>query len=85
MFGQTHLRYGLFCGVEFQCCGIDAVAQTHWTGSILEHMAKMAAAFGAQHFGADHAMGDVALFMDMAVDGRLGEARPAAAGLELRI
>src|SRR6516164_4800339 len=48
-------------------------------------MAEMAAAFGAQHLGADHAVARIRLLVDMALERRLGEARPAAAGIELGI
>src|SRR5206468_5201305 len=48
-------------------------------------MAEMATAFGAEHLGADHAVADVPLLVDMALDRRLGEARPAAAGIELGV
>src|ERR1043166_9042200 len=42
----------------------------------------MAVAFRAQDLGADHAVADVALLVDMAVHGGRGKARPAAAGIE---
>src|ERR1700710_3034681 len=45
----------------------------------------MAVALRAQHLGADHAVGHVTLLVDMAVDGRRGKARPAAAGIELGV
>src|SRR5690349_18938966 len=48
-------------------------------------MAEMAVALRAQHLGADHAVGDVALLVDMAIDGRRRKARPAAAGIELGV
>src|SRR6185437_14061507 len=48
-------------------------------------MAEMARAFRAQDLGADHAVTMVLLLVDMAFRGRLGEARPAAAGIELGI
>ena len=48
-------------------------------------MAEMATAFGAEHLGANHAVARIVLLVDMALDGRLGEARPAAAGIEFGI
>src|SRR5579859_2120943 len=45
----------------------------------------MAGAFRAQDFGADHAVRVILLLVDMALHRRLGEARPAAAGIELGI
>src|SRR5207247_205456 len=45
----------------------------------------MAVAVRAQDFSADHAVADIALLVDMAVHGRRGEARPAAAGIELGV
>src|SRR5947207_14760611 len=48
-------------------------------------MPEMAVALRAQHFGPDHAMADVALLVDVALQRRLGKARPAAAGIELGV
>src|SRR5450432_2889952 len=48
-------------------------------------MAEVAVALRTQHFGADHAMGDVALLVDMVFRCRRGKARPAAAGIELGV
>src|SRR5215217_9418550 len=45
----------------------------------------MAVAFRTQHLGADHAVGDIALLVDMAVHGGRRKTRPAAAGVELGI
>src|SRR3954469_8603068 len=75
---------GLF-GFELQRRGIDAVAQARRPRAVGEDMTEMAAALGAQHLGADHAVTDVPLLIDMALGGGLGEARPAAAGIELRV
>src|SRR5262249_7826309 len=47
--------------------------------------AEMAAAFRAQHLGADHAVAMILLLVDMALGRGLREARPAAAGIELGI
>src|SRR3954467_9536330 len=75
---------GLF-GFELQGRGIDAVTQARRPRAVGEDMAEMAAALGAQHLGTDHAVADVPLLVDMALDGGLGEAGPAAAGIELRV
>src|SRR6185369_2988119 len=64
---------------------IDAVAQAGRAGAVGEDVAEMAVAFRAQYLGADHAVADIALLVDMAVHGGRGEARPAAAGIELGI
>src|ERR1700726_1377889 len=45
----------------------------------------MAVATRAQHFGADHAVADVALLGDMALRRGLRKTRPAAAGIELGV
>src|SRR6266851_6639552 len=73
---------GLF-RLQLQRRRIDAVAQSGRAGAVLEHMPEMAVALRAQHFGPDHAMADVALLVDVALQRRLGKARPAAAGIEL--
>src|ERR1700742_2713251 len=38
---------------------IDAIAQAGRARSVVENVAEMAAAFGAQHFGADHAVAQI--------------------------
>ena len=48
-------------------------------------MAEMAAATRTEDFGTDHAVAEITLLIDMALDGRTGETRPAAAGVELGI
>src|SRR4051812_9481308 len=75
----------MWCGLlrlQFQRRGVDAVAQSGRSRTIVEDMAEMAVAVRAQHLGPDHAVADVALFIDMAFDRGRGEARPAAAGIE---
>src|ERR1700760_1641760 len=64
---------------------VDAVAQARRSRSVIEDVAEMARAFRAQHLGADHAVRDVVRLVDMALNGGLGETRPAAAGVELGI
>src|SRR5882757_10651945 len=71
--------------LQLQCRRIDAVAQSGRAGAVLEHMPEMAVALRAQHFGPDHAKADVALLVDVALQRRLGKARPAAAGIELGV
>src|SRR5882757_10169343 len=68
--------------LQLQRRRIDAVAQARRAGAVVEDVAEMAAAFRAQHLGADHAVADVALLVDMAVDCRRRKTRPAAAGIE---
>src|SRR5438270_7396481 len=48
-------------------------------------MAEMAVALRTQHLRADHAVADVALFVDMALDRGRRKTWPAAAGIELRV
>ena len=71
--------------LELQRGRIDAVAQAGRSRTVLEDVAEMAIAFRAQDLGANHAVGDVAFLVDMAVRGRRGETRPAAAGIELGV
>ena len=56
-----------------------------WSRSVRKYVAEMAIAFRAQYFGADHAVREVALLVDVAVDRWGGETRPAAAGVEFRV
>src|SRR5216684_7804616 len=65
--------------LQLQRRRVDAIAQAGGAGAVLEHVAEMAIALRAQHFGADHAVADVALLVDLALGGRLGKAWPAAA------
>src|SRR6266478_2782152 len=71
--------------LQLQRRRIDAVAQSGRAGAVLEHMPEMAVALRAQHFGPDHAVADVALLVDVALQRRLGKTRPAAAGIELGV
>src|SRR5271168_1376240 len=71
--------------LELQRGRIDAVTQSGRPRAVLEHMAEMAVATGAKHLGADHAVGHIALLVDVTFGCRLGEAWPAAAGIELGI
>ena len=71
--------------LQLQRGRIDAVAQAGRAGAVIEDVAEMAVAFRAQHLGADHAVADVALLVDMAVHRGRGKARPAAAGIELGV
>src|SRR5437868_14294904 len=90
-FGGKHIPPGassrsnpesLF-GLQLQRSRIDAVAQSGRAGPILEDMAEVTVALRAEHFGADHAMADVALFIDVVLRGGRRNARPAAAGVEV--
>src|SRR5580704_4687479 len=82
--GMTAMGLGLF-RLQLQRRRIDAVAQAGRAGAVIEDVAEMAAALRAQHFGPHHAVADVALLVDMALGGRRGKARPAAAGIELGV
>src|SRR5260221_9359477 len=77
----AHDERGLF-RLQLQRGRIDAIAQAGRAGAVVEDVAEMAAAFRAQYLGADHAVGDVALLVDMAVHRGRGKTRPAAAGIE---
>src|SRR5438128_5272654 len=70
---------------QLQRRGVDAVAQARRAGAVIEDVAEMAVAFRAQHLGADHAVADIVLLVDMALCRRLRKARPAAAGVELGV
>src|SRR5258705_13573346 len=48
-------------------------------------MPEMAVALRAQHFGPDHAVADVVLLVDVALQRGLGKTRPSAAGIELGV
>src|ERR1700686_3339645 len=84
-FGPSRNDGGGLFRLQFQRGRIDAVAQAGRAGAIFEHVAEMTVALRAQHLGADHAVGHVALLVDVALGCRLGETWPAAAGIELGV
>ena len=71
-------------GDEAQRSGVDAIAQAAAIArAIVEDVAEMAVAVGRADLGADHAVRDVAQFVDIGRLDRLREARPAAADFKL--
>src|SRR5438034_146261 len=81
---SNHRNQKLF-RLQLQRRRIDAVAQAGRAGAVVEDVAEMAAAFRAQHLGADHAVADIVFLVDMAIRRGRGKARPAAAGIEFRV
>src|SRR5262245_11493363 len=63
--------------------GVDTVSQASRGGAIIENMAEMSIAAGAQDLGADHAVAAVFMGDDILVGYGLEEAGPAGAGVEL--
>ena len=77
---------GAVAGVELERAGVDAVAQAaRLAGSVVEDVAEVAAAGAAQDLRAAHEQRVVGPRLDGGGDGRLGEARPAGAGVELGV
>src|SRR6185437_2041549 len=76
--GRASLRF------ELQRDTIDAIAQMRRRRAVIENMAEMAAAIGAMHFGAHHAVSAIGGGLDRARD-RIVEARPAGAALEFAL
>lgn len=68
---------------EAQRGGVDAIPQAGGAGTVGKDMPKVAATDDAVHFGADHAVAAVDLLADEAGLRRLGERRPAGAGVVL--
>src|SRR4051794_39446718 len=69
---------------EVQSRAVDAVALAATVGrAVVEDMAEVAAAAGAGDLGADHPVGAVLMQLDGVGVGGMGEARPAAARVEL--
>src|ERR1700692_4420554 len=79
--GREQVQNSALFRLQFQRRRIDAVAQSGRAGSVLEHVPEMAVALRPQHFGPDHAVADVTLLVDMALQCGLRKARPAAAGI----
>lgn len=68
--------------VEGERDAVHAVAQAGRRRAVVEHMAEMAAAAAAVHFGADHPERRVGVGADRVVE-RFPEARPARMAVEL--
>src|SRR5687768_5559010 len=77
------LNGGLLVRLEIEGRRIDAVAQALGTWAIRKQVTEMAAAAGAAHLGADHAVAAVLMEGHLLAIGRRREARPVAAAVEL--
>src|SRR3954453_7077367 len=81
-------RVGSACGavarIELERARVDAVAEAaRVTRAVFEHVPEVAAAVAAGDLGAAHGRRVVGARLDRGGNGRLGEARPARAGVEL--
>src|SRR5262249_5031143 len=72
-------------GLELQRQRVDAVALAVRAGAVVEDVPEVPAARAAQDLGATHEEAVVGAQLDGLRDRRLGEARPAGAGVELRV
>ena len=80
------LARGAVAGVELERARVDAVAQAARVArAVVEDVAEVAAAAAADDLGAAHEQRVVRARLDRGGDGRLGEARPAGAGVELGV
>src|SRR5262245_10348541 len=79
---RLRLRVGL---LEVERARVDAVAQPVRPWPVREHVTEVAAAPSAHHFDAVHAVRIVVLGLHRVRDGRVREAGPAAAGVELLV
>ena len=70
-------------GYKVQAHRVDAITQPRRRRTVREHMPEVRIAFGAGHFGADHAVADVTDLDHRAVGDRRVEAGPAAARIKL--
>src|ERR1700694_982592 len=64
---------------------VDAVTLAGRTGSVVEDVAEVRAAVAAANLGTHHAVAVVGAQLDALGDGRLREARPTGARLELGV
>src|SRR5256714_615523 len=71
--------------LEVQRGRVDAVALTSRTGPVVEDVAEVPSAVAADDLGAVHEVAVVGPQLDRLGDGRLGEARPAGARVELGV
>ena len=78
--------FGRGVGDEFEGDGVDAVALAGGlVGGVVEEVAEVGAAGGAEDFGAGHAVGVVGVEDDAVAGGGGVEGGPAAAGVELGV
>ena len=71
--------------VEFEGGGVDAVSQAGRGGAVGEDVPEMTAATAAGHLRSNHPVAAVLVLDDLPFGGRLGEAGPAGARVELRV
>src|SRR5262249_46013775 len=79
---RNTFREALLCRLEFQRNAVDAIALMGRRGAIGKDVTQMAAAGGAMHLGAGHAVAGIGIGLHGARNGVV-EARPARAALEL--
>src|SRR5262249_19027763 len=70
---------------ELEGDGVHAVAQAGGLGAVVEDVAEVSAAAGAEDLGALHAVGAVGVLVDVGGVKGLEEAGPAGAGVELGV
>src|SRR5690606_18631041 len=71
--------------VEVERRRVDAVALSGRSRAVIKQVPQMRAAVRAAHLGADHPVAAVLAQLDVLLIDRIPEARPAAAGLVLRL
>src|SRR4051795_13369267 len=82
---RSALSSGASGAVKVERDRVDAPALPGRARAVVEHVAEVRAAAAAQHLRAGHPVGVVLARLDRLGDRRLGEARPAGAGVELRV
>ena len=84
---NVNTRFGCLCSAargEVDRGRVDAETLAGGRRAVVEHVAEVGAALLAAHLDAQHAVAAVGDALDAAGLDRLAEARPAAAGVELR-
>src|SRR4029077_15384214 len=71
--------------LKLERAAVEAVAQARRIRAVVEHVPEVTAAAGAADLGAGHSVGGVGEHLYVLGQGRLVEARPAGARLELRV
>ena len=71
--------------LQVQSARVDAVAQAGGVRTVVEHVSEVASAAAAQDLGPPHPEAAVLANLDVLRDGRLVEAGPAGAGIELGV
>jgi len=71
--------------LKVEGCGVDAVALTSWSRTIVKHVTQVRIAGGAEHFGTDHEQAAIGFGANVFFFGGCPKARPASTRVKLLV